>query len=888
MRANFQAATAAIGNSAIIIIILLTVASCGGGGGGGGDSSTGGTGGTGGTQPSNQPPSLTVNNQIEILEGSVAVATATATDPEGQTLTFSLNPTADRDLFIISAGGVISFRTAPDYEIPADADDDNSYELTVVVTDSQNAGDSEDIVVTVTDAIEGRVIDAPLSGSEIYILSAGQSATNAGESLGTSDAEGYFFVPAPAVTGSMKILTRGGTDTETNVAMPSMTLVSDLPNGSTDSVAVTPISTVLARADSANDKQAILVALGISGTVDEFLTTDIWQEAKTGNNDAQSQQSTNQQIGLLISMAQSLLDGGSTAQLAEIAEKVAQEFADKVSDNESIDLQSDSMISEVLTEALSSVVVDAAVINAVSNNIADINELLSGEGVDPTSTEAADFIKTAQTELQEAVQDLASGDTTLENFVAGTDLAALFSDHDLYTANRVTAIDNFVVTDGTAGSTWNLGIQAFNAPSYGSCTNDGGAGCHSLNWTVETDNDRGNVLQVTYANDALHAGVYFQSSTAQDLSAYAAGSFVFDIKVLDAGTNNLSGGFKIKMESADGKKSSELSINTVADVSIVANGQWQTITIPVSKFTEDDISGNLDLSELTVAMNIFPVAEAGPGLIYQLDNAGFVVGIETDNTSPESREGYSLVWSDEFSGTSLNTDDWTYEIGDGCPDLCGWGNNELEYYRSENATVASGLLTIEARDEFYGGKNYTSSRIKTEHKQFFKYGRIDIRAKMPQGQGLWPALWMLGENISTVGWPASGEIDIMEMVGGNGTDGNNDSTTHGTIHFETGDGCGFNCRDYQGGKKSLSSGKLADDFNVFSIDWTTDSITWLLNDVSFHSEQITPANRTEFHEDFFFIFNVAVGGQWPGSPDSSTQFPQQMQVDYIRVFQRTP
>jgi beta-glucanase (GH16 family) len=481
------------------------------------------------------------------------------------------------------------------------------------------------------------------------------------------------------------------------------------------------------------------------------------------------------------------------------------------------------------------------------------------------------------------------GNGTNSLFVGFPGQEAVWIGDSAITVITNTAIDNFVITDGTAGSAWDLGIQAFDQElGYGSCTNDGGAGCASLSWTVETDNDRGNVLQVTYANDSEHAGVYFKSSTAQDLSAYASGSFVFDIKVLDAGTNNLSGGFNIKMESANGKMSSELSINTVADASIVANGQWQTITIPISKFTEDDTSGNLDLSEITVAMNIFPVSGTGPGLIYQLDNAGFVVGVETDDTSPETREGYSLVWNDEFSGTALNTDDWTYEIGDGCPDLCGWGNNELEYYRSENATVASGLLTIEAREEFYGGKNYTSSRIKTEHKQFFKYGRIDIRAKMPQGQGLWPALWMLGENISTVGWPAGGEIDIMEMVGGNGTDGNNDSTTHGTIHFETGDGCGFNCRDYQGGKKSLSSGKLADDFNVFSIDWTTDSITWLLNDVSFHSEQITPANRTEFHEDFFFIFNVAVGGQWPGSPDSSTQFPQQMQVDYIRVFQRTP
>ena len=148
----------------------------------------------------------------------------------------------------------------------------------------------------------------------------------------------------------------------------------------------------------------------------------------------------------------------------------------------------------------------------------------------------------------------------------------------------------------------------------------------------------------------------------------------------------------------------------------------------------------------------------------------FIGGYESPLTYP----GYSLVWSDEFSGNTLNTNDWTHEIGNGCPNLCGWGNSELQSYRSQNSTVADGHLTIEAKRENSGA--YTSSRIKTQGKKFFKYGRIDIRAKVPRGNGLWPAIWMLGESISSVGWPRSGEIDIMEMIGGN------NSTTLGTAH----------------------------------------------------------------------------------------------------------
>ncbi|MFA0963830.1 family 16 glycosylhydrolase [Roseivirga sp. BDSF3-8] len=247
-------------------------------------------------------------------------------------------------------------------------------------------------------------------------------------------------------------------------------------------------------------------------------------------------------------------------------------------------------------------------------------------------------------------------------------------------------------------------------------------------------------------------------------------------------------------------------------------------------------------------------------------------------STPDSYDGMTLVWRDEFEGNSLNTNDWIYEIGDGCPNLCGWGNNELQYYRQENTSVQDGYLTIEARQENYGGRAYTSSRIITQGRQNFQYGRVDIRAVLPEGQGIWPALWMLGSNINTVSWPACGEIDIMEMIGGTG---NRDATVHGTIHWDN-NGSYAN----YGGDYSLTSGKFSDEFHVFSIIWNASSITWLVDDVEYHTVDITPEALSEFRDEFFFIFNVAVGGNWPGSPDGSTQFPQQMTVDYVRIFQQ--
>jgi hypothetical protein len=243
----------------------------------------------------------------------------------------------------------------------------------------------------------------------------------------------------------------------------------------------------------------------------------------------------------------------------------------------------------------------------------------------------------------------------------------------------------------------------------------------------------------------------------------------------------------------------------------------------------------------------------------------------TGYDAPLSYPGYTLVWEDNFDGTALGSH-WTHEIGRGSN---GWGNWELQYYKAENTTVANGYCIIEAKQESFSGANYTSSRIVTQGAKTFRYGRIDIRAALPEGQGIWPALWMLGGNFNQVGWPACGEIDIMEIVG------HEPNRVHGTVHWADDNN---NWANYGGYKNSQTD--LSEEFNVFSIVWDETQIRWLLNDVQYHVIDTSPASLDEFRENFFFIMNVAVGGNWPGSPDATTVFPQRMIVDYIRVHQQ--
>ena len=307
-----------------------------------------------------------------------------------------------------------------------------------------------------------------------------------------------------------------------------------------------------------------------------------------------------------------------------------------------------------------------------------------------------------------------------------------------------------------------------------------------------------------------------------------------------------------------------------------------TLTIPANQQTADvDISILPDslrqpdqtfLFELSSPVNA-TVSESGKAL-GTIQNTGTYLPVDgTGYTAPSTYQGMNLVWSDEFSGKTINPLVWNYDIGGS-----GWGNNELEYYTnsSKNVFVTNGYLVIEARKETYKTNNYTSARLLSKDKKSFTYGRIDFRAKLPKGQGIWPALWMLGSNISTKSWPACGEIDIMELLG------HEPQKTYGTIHW----GAAGGPSTHIGGNYLLNSQTFSDSFHVFSLLWETNKLSFLIDNIPFFSADKSQVNGDfPFDKPFFFIMNVAVGGNWPGNPDTTTIFPQRMIVDYVRVFQ---
>lgn len=228
---------------------------------------------------------------------------------------------------------------------------------------------------------------------------------------------------------------------------------------------------------------------------------------------------------------------------------------------------------------------------------------------------------------------------------------------------------------------------------------------------------------------------------------------------------------------------------------------------------------------------------------------------------------WSLMWSDEFSGNTLNTNNWNFDIGTG---NWGWGNNELQYYTNSNQNLflANGLLHIMAKQQAFGTSNYTSARINSSNKFNFTYGRIEARIKLPMGQGLWPAFWLLGQNINEVSWPACGEIDVMEHV-------NNNDYINGTLHWNQ------NGHQYNGSTASFDP----EAFHQYMIEWDENKIQWFIDGISFKTMNITSNNMSAFHQPFFVILNLAVGGLWPGSPDNTTVFPSEMLVDYVRYYQ---
>jgi len=236
--------------------------------------------------------------------------------------------------------------------------------------------------------------------------------------------------------------------------------------------------------------------------------------------------------------------------------------------------------------------------------------------------------------------------------------------------------------------------------------------------------------------------------------------------------------------------------------------------------------------------------------------------------SPVLAQSWELVWSDEFS-SGIGAD-WVFEEGTGSS---GWGNNELQYYRQNNASVVNGELVITARRESFNGSDYTSARLKTQNRKSFQYGKIEARIAVPSASGLWPAFWMLGNSFASEGWPQCGEIDIMEHV-------NDEQNIHGTIHWQDHNDEYAN----YGGSQNLDPTQ----FHVYSIEWDASLIKWFVDGNQYHEASIANGvNGTdEFQGEFFLLLNMAVGGEWPGFDINEGALPAQMRVDYVRVYQQ--
>lgn len=236
----------------------------------------------------------------------------------------------------------------------------------------------------------------------------------------------------------------------------------------------------------------------------------------------------------------------------------------------------------------------------------------------------------------------------------------------------------------------------------------------------------------------------------------------------------------------------------------------------------------------------------------------------------KAADNYELVWSDEFNGNYLDTNTWNYEIGTGS---WGWGNNEQQYYTDRNIKVSNGTMKITAKREDYGGMKYTSSRITTKNKKNFKYGKIEARIKMPKFKGVWPAFWMLGANQDSVGWPKCGEIDIVEAI-------NDENLVYGTLHWF-----------HDPGNNNADSGSSVavanrTEYHVYGVEWTADKLRWYVDGKVYRTMDVSNDSFSEVRKEYFVIFNMAIGGQWPGYDIDETAFPATMEVDWVRAYKK--
>lgn len=478
-----------------------------------------------------------------------------------------------------------------------------------------------------------------------------------------------------------------------------------------------------------------------------------------------------------------------------------------------------------------------------------------------------------------------------------------------------------IIKDGAKGATWDAPITAYDQDlNWNSC--EAPSGCQNIDWGFVNDSDpdsdglpRGDVLEVTHAETERLAGVIIASTTGVNIRSATKGFLKFDLKIIE-------GGPSVTFKTDCGHPCAGVDqYHTVSELN-----KWETVIVPISSVKE----GGLDLGNIRAALviNGTDVQIDDTLTRFRLDNVSFDCRADTcageeppfelvdwaathedssdpADTTPTSYPGYTLVWSDEFDGDTVNTDNWGFDIGNG---ENGWGNGELQYYREENASVDDGLLIIEATKHqpiLDLGDNitarYTSSKLKSEGKVEFKYGRVDIRAVVAKGQGMWSAGWMLGlagqdEEGNDINWPYRGEIDIFDTIGGTknnipqegmivnnmywNSNGADPSTEYSPSNINENDASAHRINNSNEGTT------FSNTFHTFSLIWDEDNIEFLLDDVRTQIIDISEGALAEtYNNPFYLILNVAIGGSWPGSPDETTTYPDGMLVDYVRVYQ---
>lgn len=372
-----------------------------------------------------------------------------------------------------------------------------------------------------------------------------------------------------------------------------------------------------------------------------------------------------------------------------------------------------------------------------------------------------------------------------------------------------------------------------------------------------------------YRSDGVDIEVTTDSGGGYDVGWIASGEWLeYTVDVASSDTYYVE--VRVASLSAGGTLHIEIDgVDVTGAMSFGATGGWQSWTTVTS--------GGFSLS---AGQHILRIAMDSSSFNVNWVNVASGAGPTATPVPPTATPPgpWTLVWSDEFDGPSIDVSNWNFETG-----CSGWGNAEWENYTNgDNSWIeydsqaGSNVMIIEARDVGGGNCGYTSSRMTTQGKREFTYGRVEARLKLPQTQGIWPAFWMLGDDIGSVGWPSCGEIDIMEHVGFEPT------ITHAALH-----GPGYSGATPIGGAYNLGE-QVDANYHVYALEWDANGLHWYVDDVNFYNAsraQVESYGPWVFDHEFFILLNVAVGGQWPGYPNGSSVFPQRMYVDYVRVYQ---